>query len=116
MRVNAKAIAVTTAAALALAASASAQVMQVIDKKSLTLDGARQVIAAAKAEAKKLNAPGGVIAVVDDGGNLMALERLDGTFAAGANISIGKARTAVQFKRPTRFFEELINSSGKAAP
>ena len=34
---------------------------------------------------------GGVIAVVDEGGNLMALERLDGTFAAGANISIGKA-------------------------
>jgi glc operon protein GlcG len=43
----------------------------------------------------------------------MALARLDNTFAAGANISIGKARTAVQFKRPTRFFEELINSSGK---
>ena len=113
MRVNAKAIAFTAAAALALAASAAAQVMQVMDKKSLTLDGARQVIVAAKAEAKKLNAPGGVIAVVDDGGNLMALERLDGTFAAGANVSIGKARTAVQFKRPTRFFEELINSSGK---
>ena len=89
---------------------ASAQVME---KKSLTLEGARRVIAAAKAEAQKLNAPGGVIAVVDDGGNLMALERLDGTFAAGANISIGKARTAVLFKRPTRFFEELINSSGK---
>jgi len=86
---------------------------QVMEKKSLTLEGARKVIAAAKAEAQKLNAPGGVIAVVDDGGNLMALERLDGTFAAGANISIGKARTAVQFKRPTRFFEELINSSGK---
>jgi glc operon protein GlcG len=60
-----------------------------------------------------LNAPGGVIAVVDDGGNLMALERLDGTFSAGANISIGKARTAVMFKKPTRFFEELINSNGK---
>jgi glc operon protein GlcG len=51
--------------------------------------------------------------VVDDGGNLMALERLDGTFSAGANISIGKAKTAVMFKKPTRFFEELINSSGK---
>ena len=89
---------------------ASAQVME---KKSLTLEGARKVIAAAKAEAQKLNAPGGVIAVVDDGGNLMALERLDGTFAAGANISIGKARTAVLFKRPTRVFEELINSNGK---
>ena len=53
---------------------------------------------------RRLNAPGGVIAVVDDGGNLMALERLDGTFAAGANISIGKARTAVLFQTPTRVF------------
>ena len=95
---------------LLVAAQASAQI---VEKKSLTLDGARRVIAAAKAEAQKVQAPGGVIAVVDDGGNLMALERLDGTFAAGAAISIGKARTAVQFKRPTRFFEELINSSGK---
>ena len=51
--------------------------------------------------------------MVDDGGNLMALERLDGTFSAGANISIGKAKTAVMFKKPTRFFEELINSNGK---
>src|SRR6266849_3537835 len=86
---------------------------QTVDKKTLTLQGAERVIAAAKAEAQKLQAPGGVIAVVDDGGNLMALARLDGTFAAGANISIGKARTAVLFKKPTRFFEELINSSGK---
>lgn len=86
---------------------------QTADKKTLNLQGAEQVIAAAKSEAKKLQAPGGVIAVVDDGGNLMALERLDGTFSAGANISIGKAKTAVMFKKPTRFFEELINSSGK---
>ena len=60
---------------------------QTVDKKTLTIDGARKVIAAAVSYAKKNNAPGGVIAVVDDGGNLMALERLDGTFAAGANIS-----------------------------
>jgi len=86
---------------------------QTVEKKTLTLQGAEQVIAAAKAEAQKLQAPGGVIAVVDDGGNLMALERLDGTFAAGANISIGKARTTVLFKKPTRFFEELVNSNGK---
>src|SRR3989449_189568 len=86
---------------------------QTVEKKTLTLKGAESVIAAAKAEAQKLQAPGGVIAVVDDGGNLMALERLDGTFSAGANISIGKAKTAVMFKKPTRFFEELINSSGK---
>ena len=86
---------------------------QTVEKKTLTLQGAERVIAAAKAEAQKLQAPGGVIAVVDDGGSLMALERLDGTFSAGANISIGKAKTAVMFKKPTRVFEELTNSSGK---
>ena len=52
--------------------------------------------------------------MVDDGGNLMALERLDGTFAAGANISIGKARTAVLFKRPTKAFEDIIKNGRTA--
>ncbi len=103
----------TFAVFVCIAALATASAAQTADKKTLTLKGAESVIAAAKAEAQKLQAPGGVIAVVDDGGNLMALERLDGTFSAGANISIGKARTAVMFKKPTRFFEELINSNGK---
>ncbi len=96
---------VTTLVILAAAATSHAQVA---DKKVLTLDGAKKVIAGAVAEAKRLNAPGGVIAVVDDGGNLMALERLDNTFAAGANISIGKARTAALFKHPTKAFEDII--------
>src|SRR5438132_2862118 len=87
---------------------------QIIEKKSLNLDGAKKAIAAAVDYAKRNNAPGGVIAVVDEGGNLMALERLDGTFAMGATISIGKARTAVLFKKPTRFFEELINKGRTA--
>jgi glc operon protein GlcG len=94
-----------------LAVSVSAQIT---DKKSLTLEGARSVIAAAKEYARKNNAPGGVIAVVDDGGNLVALERLDGTFSAGANISIGKAKTAVMFKRPTKVFEEIIKNGRTA--
>lgn len=81
---------------------------QVANKKSLTLDGAKRVVAAAVAEAKRLKAPGAAIAVVDDGGNLMVVERLDNTFAAGANISIGKARTAAIFKRPTSVFEKII--------
>src|SRR5690348_5359624 len=84
------------------------------EKKSLTLDGAERVITAAKTEAAKVKAPGGVIAVVDAGGNLMALERLDGTFAAGANISIGKARTAVLFQKPTKVFEDIINKGRTA--
>src|SRR5215813_2868551 len=98
------------AALVLLAAAAPGQVMQ---KKTLNLEGARKVIAAAQAEAKKTNATG-VVAVVDDGGNLIALERLDGTFAAGANISIGKARTAVLFKKPTKFFEDVIKNGRTA--
>jgi glc operon protein GlcG len=93
--------------AMLLAGSAYAQVAE---KKALNLDGAKKVIAAATAEAKRLNAPGGVIAVVDDGGNLMALERLDHTFAAGSQISIGKARTAALFQRPTKAFEDVIKN------
>ena len=87
---------------------------QTVEKKGLTLEGAKKVIAAAVAEAKSKNAPGGAIAVVDEGGNLIAVERLDNTFAAGANISIGKARTAVLFKRPTKFFEDVINKGRTA--
>ena len=99
-----------TSITLALFIAGHAAAGQVGTKKSLTLDGARRVIASAQVEARKLGAPGGVVAVVDEGGNLMALERLDGTFAAGANISIGKARTAVLFKRPTKFFEDVIKN------
>jgi len=91
---------------LALPAIAGAQA---VEKKALTLDGAKTIIAAAVAEARRGNAPGGAIAIVDDGGNLIALERLDNTFPAGANISIGKARTAALFKRPTKAFEDIIN-------
>jgi len=101
-------------AALAVALLAAAAQAQVSSKKALNLEGARKVIAAAEAEAKRLNAPGGVVAVVDDGGNLVALERLDGTFTAGANISVGKAKTAVMFKRPTKFFEDVIRNGRTA--
>lgn len=87
---------------------------QVVEKKGLTLNAAKQIIATAVGEARRLKAPGAVIAVVDDGGNLIALERLDGTFPAGANISIGKARTAATFKRPTKVFEDIIKSGRTA--
>lgn len=88
---------------------AAAQAESVTGKMSLTLEGANRAISGAMAEANKLEAPGGVIAVVDDGGNLMALARIDGTFAAGANISIGKARTAALFRKPTAVFEDIVN-------
>ncbi|MCL4197512.1 MAG: heme-binding protein [Phycisphaerales bacterium] len=79
------------------------------DTPSLTLEGARVAIDAAAAKARADGA-GGAIAVVDQGGNLIALDRLDGTFAAGAKISIGKARTAALFQKPTRVFEDIIRA------
>jgi uncharacterized protein GlcG (DUF336 family)/mannose-6-phosphate isomerase-like protein (cupin superfamily) len=96
-----------------LAALSSMLAAQVAERKSLTTDGARQVIAAAVADANGKKTTG-VIAVVDNGGNLMALERIDGTFAAGANISIGKARTALLFQKPTKFFEDVVNKGRTA--
>jgi glc operon protein GlcG len=85
----------------------------VVTRKALTLDGARELIAAAQKVARARHTTGAV-AVVDDGGNLIALDRLDGTFAAASNIAIGKARTAAQFKKPTRFFEDVI-AKGRTA-
>jgi glc operon protein GlcG len=96
---------------IAVCAPANAQMAQ---QRSMTLDGAKKIIAAAAAEARRKNAPGGAVAVVDEGGNLIAVERLDNTFAAGANISIGKARTAALFKRPTKAFEDIINKGRTA--
>ena len=94
---------------LALAAEPAA----VAEKKSLTLEGAKQVASAAAAEARSHN-EGGAIAIVDDGGNLLYLERIDGTFPAGAMISIGKARTAALFKKPTSVFEDIIKNGRTA--
>ena len=110
---NARRILLTSMALAGMAISGTAQA-QVAEKKTLTLDGAKKVITAAEEYAKENRAPGGVIAVVDAGGNLMALEQLDGTFAAGANISIGKARTAVLFQKPTKVFEDIINKGRTA--
>jgi len=87
---------------------------QVIDKKALTLDGPKKVIAAVEAEAAK-NHVGCNIAVVDDGGNLVAFHRVDPTFPAGARVSIGKARTAALFRQPTKNFEEVITQKGRTS-
>src|SRR2546426_10607888 len=81
---------------------------QVAEKKVLTLDGALKGIAGAVAEAKAKNAPGGAIAVVDDGGDLMAAQRLGGPLAPGANIAIGRARAHLPLKTPTKDFQDLV--------
>jgi len=97
----------TVALALAVVAVAATSQAQVITKKALTLDGAKKIAAAAEAEAKKKNAKV-VIAIVDDGGSLILLERLDDTQVASVDVGIGKARTAAIFRRPSKVFEDQI--------
>lgn len=97
----------------ATVASSLPATAQVSEKKTLTTEGARRVLAAVVAEAKKRNTTG-AIAIVDDGGFLLVLERLDNTFQAGPGISIGKAKTAALFRKSTKFFEDLINKGRTA--
>lgn len=54
-------------------------------------------------------APGGSVAIVDAGGHLLYLERMDGTFAQAAEVSYQKARSAALFKKETKGFEDNIN-------
>jgi len=99
---------------VALIASHMVVGADVANQPTLTLEGAKRVAAAAMEFATTHNAPGAAIAVVDSGGHTIYVERLDGTFSAGSDISVGKARTAVVFKRPTRGIEEGINKGRTA--
>ena len=83
-------------------------------KKVLTLGMAKKLVAAAEAEAKKRGATV-VIAVVDDGGQLILLERLDDTQVASVEVAIGKARTAAIFLRPSKVFEDQVKNGRVAA-
>jgi glc operon protein GlcG len=76
-------------------------------KKALTLDAAKKIAAAAEAEAIKNNWPV-VIAVVDDGGHLLYLQRLDGTQIGSVEVATQKARTAIAFKRPSKAFSDMV--------
>src|SRR5690349_23895599 len=93
------------AALISVAARAQAQVTE--SKKTLTLEGAKAVAAAAAAEAKKGN-EGASVAIVDEGGNLIYLERMQPTFPMGTTIATEKARTAALFRKPTKILEDAI--------
>jgi glc operon protein GlcG len=83
-------------------------------KPVLTLGAARRVAYAAEAEAKQRGL-GVVVAVVDDSGTLIVLERLDDTQLASVEVGIGKARTAAIFRRPSGVFEDQIKNGRVAA-
>src|SRR5689334_15941209 len=76
---------------------------------AISADKAKEVIAAAAAEAKKRGWPMN-IAVLDGGGNLVAFERMDGAQLASIEISQHKARAAAKFRRETKIFEGAIQN------
>lgn len=94
---------------LALLVSGTGMAADIASMPTLTLDGAKAVASAALDHARSKSARGAAIAVVDASGTLVYLERLDGTFLNASEISVGKARTAVLFGKPTRVFEDLVN-------
>jgi glc operon protein GlcG len=84
---------------------------QLADKKALTLAIAKQVAAAAE-QAAAANHNHMFVLIVDDGGNLMYMERMDDAQLGSFEVALGKARSAVFFKRPTKMFEDAVVKNG----
>ena len=97
-------LALAGAVSFCVSAGASAQML---DKKTLSLAEAMKVSAAAQEEARKNNWTM-VVAVVDDGGNLVLLHRMDETMLGSIQVAQDKATSALNFKRPTKVFEEGV--------
>lgn len=80
---------------------------QMSSKKSMSLAAAKEIAAAAEAEARKNNW-NVVIVILDDGANLVYLQRMDGTQIGSIEVAQAKAKSAVNFKRPTKVFEDAV--------
>jgi uncharacterized protein GlcG (DUF336 family) len=80
---------------------------QVVNKPSVGLELAKKIAAQAEAKAAE-NKWTVVIAIVDDGGNLVYLAKMDGTQLGSIEVAQAKARTALKFKRPTKAFEDVV--------
>lgn len=82
-------------------------------KKTLTLAAAKEIAAAAEREAAANNW-NVVIAILDEGGHLLYLQRMDETQVGSVDVAIAKAQSAVKFKRPTKAFEDALNGGRQA--
>jgi glc operon protein GlcG len=102
-------------AALAVASSAAPAALgaQLADAKVLTLEAARNAVAAAEAEARR-NSWRVSIAVVDAAGELIAFQRMDDAALTSTQVAQAKARTAARFRRPTRALDSSL-AAGRTA-
>ena len=87
---------------------------QVTVTYKLTLEAAKKITEEALKYATLNNAPGASIAIVDAGGAVIYLVRLDNTFPKAAEVSIEKAKTAAAFKMETKNFEDKLNGGRTA--
>jgi glc operon protein GlcG len=100
-------IRVASATLLSCILAGAVMAAQIATRKMLTLEGAKRIAAAAEAEAIK-NKWSVVIAIVDDAGNLVYLQRMDNVQTASLDIALRKARSAATFRRPTKAFEDQL--------
>ena len=108
---------IATASAIALFAAIPTKAQQPAPPPAtpygapISIETAKKAMTAAEAEAAKNNW-GMAIAIVDSGGNLVMLHRMDNTQLGSIRIAEGKARTAVDFRRPTKALEDAAGSGG----
>jgi len=79
---------------------------------SINLDTAKKIAASAITEARKNNWTMAV-AIIDTGGHLIYFEKMDGTQTGSVRVAIGKGRSAVLFKRPTKAFQDMVAAGGE---
>ena len=105
-------LAVVAAAALQIAPVVFAQGQPAMYGPSITADQAKAVAAPALAEARK-NQWTMAVAIVDTAGDLVYFEKMDQTQLGSVEVSIGKARSAARFKRPTKAFQDAVAAGGE---
>ena len=77
----------------------------------ITLDAAKKAMAAAEAEAVKNNWPMAIV-ILDSTGHVVMLHKLDNTQYASIGVAEDKASSALNFRRPTKVFEDLVAGGG----
>ena|SRR2546430_476006 len=106
-----KLLAATAAIILVTALTALAQQPPPPYGAPMSLDAAKKAMAAAEAEAKKNNWPV-AIAILDTTGSLVMLQKLDNTQTGSVDIAINKARTALDFRRPSKALQDVVAGGG----
>jgi len=85
---------------------------------AITLEQAKKIVAGAEAEANKNNKNkwSVVISVLDSGGNVVMVHRMDGAQFESLDVACEKAYSAVAFRRPTKVFSDLVEQGGGNLP